>query len=530
MSAAPVSAVEQCVGSGKYIGRVGVLAAALGVGAIVGWMPGLASADAEGASGVGHSGPGNRGSESSGTGEPNGNDAHVPSRVGHERSTVDGDEGSETFESSRVELRATKIPSMAVRLPAAEAEVTAISGISHAAPGVDVATVLMPETRTAVVREVAPLLTAAPSAAAPQAKAIVSGVGGKLLGWLGFGEHAGIDVEGDPSSAPAMWAALSVARREFAPKTEGSAGDATVATGAVDPEAPHLKDTGDGVFTSAASVPASVSIGSATPPMWGFFNYLFGNGTAEHPDGGILIGNGYSWTAQTCTGDAVCDGGDGGIFGSGGDGFNGGDGGAAGWFGHGGDGGAGRQGETGGHGGIGGLYIGNGGTGGAGGAAISTAVAGGRGGAGGDVGARSIWGYGGDGGHGGHGADGDAGEDGIGPGANGGDGTAGGKGGQGGNGGDGSWFIGAGGIGGVGGVGGRGGAGGVGTDGADATTAGGTGGDAGSGGGGGTGGSGGVGGAGGHGRALFIFNRPGWNGNGGGRRPGRQRRPAGRWR
>ena len=58
----------------------------------------------------------------------------------------------------------------------------------------------------------------------------------------------------------------------------------------------------------------------------------FSNGTAEHPDGGNLIGNGYSWTAESCSGGQVCAGGDGGIFGDGGNGYNGGNGGSAGWF------------------------------------------------------------------------------------------------------------------------------------------------------------------------------------------------------
>ncbi|MBJ7400869.1 MAG: hypothetical protein JHC67_11465, partial [Mycolicibacterium sp.] len=66
------------------------------------------------------------------------------------------------------------------------------------------------------------------------------------------------------------------------------------------------------------------------------FSVFFGNGTAASPNGGIIAGNGYSWTADTCTQGTACTGGNGGIFGNGGNGNNGGSGGSAGWFGNGG--------------------------------------------------------------------------------------------------------------------------------------------------------------------------------------------------
>ena len=69
---------------------------------------------------------------------------------------------------------------------------------------------------------------------------------------------------------------------------------------------------------------------------------LFGDGDAQHPDAGLLIGNGYSYGSVPgdCVG--VCNGGNGGrLSGSGGAGFNGGNGGNAGLFGMGGDGGTG---------------------------------------------------------------------------------------------------------------------------------------------------------------------------------------------
>ncbi|MFM9035488.1 MAG: hypothetical protein ACKOQ4_14620, partial [Mycobacterium sp.] len=69
---------------------------------------------------------------------------------------------------------------------------------------------------------------------------------------------------------------------------------------------------------------------------------LFGDGTADHPDAGLLGGSGYTYTGYegACTSGA-CNGGKAGLlFGNGGGGFAGGDGGSAGWFGNGGAGGA----------------------------------------------------------------------------------------------------------------------------------------------------------------------------------------------
>ncbi|MCX2931150.1 hypothetical protein ORI20_12745 [Mycobacterium sp. CVI_P3] len=181
---------------------------------------------------------------------------------------------------------------------------------------------------------------------------------------------------------------------------------------------------------SAAAVPA-------LPAPEEVVRYFVGNGTAAHPDGGILVGNGYSWTASSCT--TVCNGGNAGLLGNGGAGYNGGDGGNAGWIGNGGNGGAGVDGGAGGTGGVGGLLAGSGGSGGAGSAATAAGATGGAGGAGGGVGRISLWGNGGDGGAGGAGMSG-------------GSGQAGGDGGIGGTGGA-AGFIGVGGAGGQGGAG-----------------------------------------------------------------------------
>ena len=157
-------------------------------------------------------------------------------------------------------------------------------------------------------------------------------LGSLLLSWLGVDRRAS-DGGGpaSPGAAPLLWGAAAGARREV--------GDPAAAAA---------------VATATAAVDTSV--------------WLVGNGTAEHPDGGIWIGNGFSWTSETCTGATACVGGNGGFFGSGGDGFNGGNGGHAGWFGNGGDGGHGVAGGDGGTGGRGGLVMGSGGNGGNGGA------------------------------------------------------------------------------------------------------------------------------------------------------------------
>lgn len=206
---------------------------------------------------------------------------------------------------------------------------------------------------------------------------------------------------------------------------------------------------------------AGASAGLRVDSVWGFF---IGDGTAESPNAGILMGNGYSYDAQTCTNGRVCDGGNGGLIGNGGNGYNGGSGGSAGWFGNGGDGG---RGAPGGNGGNGGLFMGDGGNGGAGGIAAAAGGFGANGGNGGSAGALSVRGNGGNGGAGGSGGTGTSGNDPFFAGSNGGDGAVGGQGGTGGVGGGGSILIGVGGNGGTGGRGGVGGTGGNATNGRD---------------------------------------------------------------
>ena len=208
----------------------------------------------------------------------------------------------------------------------------------------------------------------------------VSAVHTDLLSWLQGGRT------GDaPAADPFSWAVLAVTRRD----SEGPA--VTVQPAAV---------TQGELFTPTAAARAS-----STDPLQSFFRVFFGNGTADNPNGGLLFGNGYSYTGGDCPGGATsCNGGNGGLIGNGGSGYNGGNGGSAGWFGDAGAGGASlTQGGTGGNGGVGGLFFGNGGVGGAGGAAVGT---GGIGGAGGNTGVLSVFGSGGAGGAGGTGSQG----------------------------------------------------------------------------------------------------------------------------
>ncbi len=204
------------------------------------------------------------------------------------------------------------------------------------------------------------------------AQARVFAKAAKLLAWLGgAGDPVG------PGAGTLAWTALAFARRELHASPAASTGGAVT--------------TGE---------PAK-AVGAG-----GFLRSLFGNGTAEHPDAGLLIGNGYSYDATSCAGQTICNGGKAGLLGNGGDGYNGGNGGAAGWFGKGGDGGDGLPGQDGGDGGAGGLFVGNGGRGGDGGTNHSIAGIGGDGGNGGSVGTLSVLGGGGRGGNGGGGGDG----------------------------------------------------------------------------------------------------------------------------
>jgi hypothetical protein len=172
---------------------------------------------------------------------------------------------------------------------------------------------------------------------------------------------------------------------------------------------------------AAAGAPTAAATAAATSnPLQDVFAFFVGNGTAEHPNAGILIGDGFSFTADdvggpNCTAGSPCNGGNAGLlFGNGGNGYDGGSGGSAFLYGRGGNGGSavdfGKPGEDnfGGNGGRGGLlggtdvagnfFQGGGGNGGNG-------ISGGNGGNGGSAGLFGIA-FAGNGGKGGNGGNG----------------------------------------------------------------------------------------------------------------------------
>jgi hypothetical protein len=176
----------------------------------------------------------------------------------------------------------------------------------------------------------------------------VSGLGKGVLAWLGSGGS-----DGDPGAAPLAWTALAYTRRELGGSSR-TAAPAAASSG--EPVGAAKKVIGLSVVS-----PGAAAVGSWEPGS--VLRIFVGNGTAENPNAGLLLGNGYSWTAATCP-TGSCTGGRGGLIGNGGNGYNGGDGGWAGWIGHGGAGGAALSaGGSGGVGGSGGLFIGDGGVG-----------------------------------------------------------------------------------------------------------------------------------------------------------------------
>lgn len=155
--------------------------------------------------------------------------------------------------------------------------------------------------------------------------------------------------------------------------------------------------------SSSAVVPHGKALGQPGPVI----AFFISDGTAAHPNAGLLFGDGFSYTVLSCTGTDACNGGRAGLIsGNGGSGYQGGNGGRAGFFGNGGTGGTGNVNvPDGGNGGAAGFF-GNGGDGGWGyyGAA-SAGGAGGRGGLiignGGRGGVAGSLKNGGDGGRGG---------------------------------------------------------------------------------------------------------------------------------
>lgn len=381
----------------RSIGRIGALAVALGIGYALMSVPAVANAD-PGSSAVASD-------DAAGAATGSGSPSHGQGTRAGSRATAESDpapNGPQLRGQSRPKavpehtsggrfesVRAADVdpPRLSVALrpePVVEtappAAVVAPADLSTPveAPPADIGRSVAPiEVPPAPAAEI-PVPSPAPVMRAPVSQSVASAVGG-LSGLLSARGGGGV-----PAAAPLAWTALAASRREFdtAPVNVRPAASTTNSQ----PATPAL--------FSKATVSAN--------PIQNIVNFFIGNGTAEHPDAGILVGNGYSWTSETCNQGTSCTGGRSGLlFGNGGNGFAGGDGGSAGLLGNGGAGGAGVDGGVGGNGGAGGLFFGNGGAGGAGGATAGNGRPGGSGGSGGETGLLSWFSVAGAGGAGG---------------------------------------------------------------------------------------------------------------------------------
>ena len=408
-------------GLAAHVGRVGALAVALGVGSAVVAVP-VALADATGSSdSASTTSSGSGSTTSSGSGSTKA--SRGAARTGRDES------GSEVPARAGGRGAAVRVPGAAgsaARPGRPESEVTGVAvetevGRSVIAVGVPPRPIPVSDVDSSVAVDDSPVIAdsgaagpvvvnaveAAPPVMAAAVSGQVSGVDGSMVAWLGGGGY------GDgPLAAPLAWMALAATRGEFGGVSRTAAPGAAVNTA-------EPIDPSTGVVSSAAGVgsPSALAVGMWQPGS--ILRIFIGNGTADHPNAGILLGNGYSYTsyAGACT-TGACTGGNAGLIGNAGSGFAGGNGGAAGWFGNGGNGGAGVSGGNGGAGGRGGLFLGNGGIGGAGAVATADGVAGGAGGAGagtgvggdggagGNSGVLALWGKGGTGGVGGAGGSG----------------------------------------------------------------------------------------------------------------------------
>ncbi len=278
----------------KNVGRVGALAFALGVGAAIVSMPAVAFAD---------------------TANPS------PARDAH---------SSPAGTSGKPDRQNSSSASAARRMSSKGATVAATTRPSRPA-----------------LRSVAPV-PSAPPAAAMTASPIADA---RLV----FAPNASVSGRrpAAPPVAPLMWTALGVVRREVGRGLPDTGATTTMArtsvrTGGV-PAAASVVGS-----VAAASSPGNAPVGASRNPIANFISFFVGNGTANHPDAGLLLGNGFSYSASTCTAGTACNGGRAGLLGNGGDGFNGGDGGSAVLAGNGGAGGAGVIGINDGAGGEGG--------------------------------------------------------------------------------------------------------------------------------------------------------------------------------
>ena len=360
-----------------FVGRVGALAVALGVGTAFATMP-LAAADPDGSAVSSNTtGPG-----SAPKAEPQKTPKREPQRPDRGRDTSGQEGSSPTPGVPRRGTGDTSIPNEStdprggaldpvdrpsaptpsrrgsLQVPTQPTDTTSdpISprGLTPSVTGDPAVDEPADSTASDPVApsQIAETVDSAPVMTAPPPAAVVASPGTmranrNLLSWLGSGGG------GLPAAEPLLWSALAVSRREFSGGVPLAAPAASTTTG----EPANLTAPQASVTASATWQPGSI------------LRIFFGNGTETNPNAGFIFGDGYSWTAQTCPSGTACDGGNGGLIGNGGAGFNGGNGGSAGWFGTGGAGGAGILGVNsgnGGNGGNGGLFLGKGGNGGAG--------------------------------------------------------------------------------------------------------------------------------------------------------------------
>ena len=111
-----------------------------------------------------------------------------------------------------------------------------------------------------------------------------SHLGSQALSWLGFDSHVPNNPH-LPGTSPVIWAAIGVSRRDFEnrPSTPRNTVPSPIAAG-------DCTEQGT-ACCKAISVSSSLAAASSAgilDDLWGFF---FGDGTARHPNGGILIGN-----------------------------------------------------------------------------------------------------------------------------------------------------------------------------------------------------------------------------------------------
>ncbi len=148
---------------------------------------------------------------------------------------------------------------------------------------------------------------------------------------LGYGLLSGSTVRsGDVSAAPEVRLASTASPLLLSPPVVPTP-PAACSTDAVTCQLESGGLFGSGPAGPGPMVGQAVGIGDGP--------FLIGNGTAEHPDAGILFGNGYSFDDASCP-TGACVGGRAGLIGNGGDGYNGGNGGDALLIGNGGNGGA----------------------------------------------------------------------------------------------------------------------------------------------------------------------------------------------